>query len=64
MYSGTTLAVRRLMVDAALLVAEGGYAIGTNPNIVQTDIASYEGVVTKDLDWRDLVGQQTQTAAE
>jgi phthalate 4,5-dioxygenase oxygenase subunit len=55
---------RRLMVDAALLVAEGGSAIGTNPNIVQTDIASYEGVVTKDLDWRDLVGQQTQTAAE
>ncbi|MEP6017782.1 MAG: Rieske 2Fe-2S domain-containing protein [Paracoccaceae bacterium] len=55
---------RRLMVDAAQLVAEGGPAIGTNPDIVQTNIASYEGVVSKDVDWRDLVGANTQNAAE
>lgn len=55
---------RRLMVDAAQLVAEGGPAIGANPDIVQTNIASYEGVVSKDVDWRDLVGADTQTAAE
>ncbi|MEP2889995.1 Rieske 2Fe-2S domain-containing protein [Tateyamaria sp.] len=55
---------RRLMVDAAQLVAEGGPVIGANPDIVQTDIASYEGVVSKDVDWRDLVGATTKTAAE
>ncbi|MEO9684595.1 MAG: Rieske 2Fe-2S domain-containing protein [Tateyamaria sp.] len=55
---------RRLMVDAAQLVAEGGPVIGANPDIVQTDIASYEGVVSKDVDWRDLVGANTKTAAE
>jgi len=55
---------RRLMVDAAQLVAEGGPAIGANPEIVQTNIASYEGVVSKDVDWRDLVGANTKTAAE
>ncbi|MEP5004606.1 MAG: (2Fe-2S)-binding protein, partial [Paracoccaceae bacterium] len=55
---------RRLMVDAAQLVAEGGPAIGANPDIVQTNIASYEGVVSKDVDWRDLVGANTQNAAE
>lgn len=55
---------RRLMVDAAKLVEEGGPALGANPDIVQTDIASYEGVVPKEADWRDLVGKDAQVAAE
>ncbi len=55
---------RRLMVDAAQLVAEGGPAIGADPDIVQTNIASYEGVVLKETDWRDLVGNTMQDAAE
>lgn len=45
---------RRLMVDAASTVAAGGPAIGTDPAIRQADIASFEGVVPKEADWRDL----------
>lgn len=45
---------RRLMVDAANNVASGGLAIGTDPSVRQAAIASYEGVVPNDADWRDL----------
>lgn len=45
---------RRLMVDAAILAGAGGAIIGADPEIVQTKIASFEGVVSKELDWRDL----------
>lgn len=55
---------RRLMVDAGQLVDGGGPALGTDPEITQTSIASYEGVVSKDDDWRDLVGVDAQVAAE
>jgi len=54
---------RRLMVDAAVLASEGGPIIGTDPDIVQTQIASFEGVVSKELDWRDLVRDAAQQMA-
>jgi phthalate 4,5-dioxygenase oxygenase subunit len=46
---------RRLMVDAARKVAEGGQAIGTGPDrIPPVSIASWEGVYPKSVDWRTL----------
>ncbi|MEM9473761.1 MAG: Rieske 2Fe-2S domain-containing protein [Pseudomonadota bacterium] len=46
---------RRLMVDAAQRVAEGGPAIGTEePRVPHVHIASREGVYPKEQDWRDL----------
>ena len=48
---------RRLMVDAARKVAEGGKAIGTEaPRVPHARIASREGVYPKTTDWRTLVG--------
>jgi phthalate 4,5-dioxygenase oxygenase subunit len=46
---------RRIMVNAAKRVAEGGPAIGTTePRIPQVKLASYEGIVPKSVDWRTL----------
>ncbi|MDD9706275.1 MAG: Rieske 2Fe-2S domain-containing protein [Paracoccaceae bacterium] len=46
---------RRLMVDAAKRVAEGGPAIGADePRAVHAQIASREGIYPKDVDWRLL----------
>jgi len=46
---------RRMMVNAAKRVAEGGPAIGTTePRIPHVRLASYEGVVPKSTDWRTL----------
>ena len=46
---------RRMMVNAAKRVAEGGPAIGTTePRIPHVKLASYEGVVPKSTDWRTL----------
>jgi phthalate 4,5-dioxygenase oxygenase subunit len=46
---------RRLMVDAAARVAEGGPAIGTEePRVAHTQIASREGIYPKAQDWREL----------
>jgi phthalate 4,5-dioxygenase oxygenase subunit len=46
---------RRMMVNAAKRVAEGGPAIGTaEPRIPQVRLASYEGIVPKTTDWRTL----------
>lgn len=46
---------RRLMVAAAKRVAEGGPAIGTTePRIAHVSLASFEGLVPKDADWRTL----------
>ncbi|MFN6977281.1 MAG: Rieske 2Fe-2S domain-containing protein [Gemmobacter sp.] len=54
---------RRLMVDAARRVAEGGPALGTTePRPRHVDIASREGVFPKTVDWRRLAG--TAEAAE
>jgi len=54
---------RRLMVDAASNVAAGGQAIGTDPAIRQAAIASFQGVVPKESDWREIC-KQSALAAE
>jgi phthalate 4,5-dioxygenase oxygenase subunit len=43
---------RRMLLAAAKKFREGGPAIGTDEDIIYTDLASYEGVVPKSLDWR------------
>jgi phthalate 4,5-dioxygenase oxygenase subunit len=44
-----------MMVAAAKRVAEGGPAIGTTePRIPHVSLASFEGLVPKDIDWRTL----------
>src|SRR5688572_10284080 len=46
---------RRMMVNAAKRVAEGGPAIGTTePRIPHVKLASYEGIAPKSTDWRTL----------
>lgn len=46
---------RRLMIEAAKAVAEGAPALGTTaPRVPLKDIASFEGVVPKSVDWRTL----------
>jgi phthalate 4,5-dioxygenase oxygenase subunit len=56
---------RRLMVDAARKVAEGGRAIGTGAaRQPQAAIASREGLYPKEIDWRDLPQQARTAAAE
>ena len=46
---------RRLMVDAAKTMRDGGPALGTTtPHIPHAEIASFEGVVPKTADWRTL----------
>ena len=56
---------RRLMVDAARKVAEGGKAIGTEePRVPQATINSKEGVYPKTVDWRTLGSDGSVIAAE
>jgi phthalate 4,5-dioxygenase len=51
------VAFRRLMVEAARSVQNGGPAIGTTaPHIPHATISSYEGVVPKTTNWRSLGG--------
>ena len=46
---------RRLMVEAAREMSNGGPALGTTkPHIPHASISSYEGVVPKGTDWRRL----------
>jgi phthalate 4,5-dioxygenase oxygenase subunit len=46
---------RRIMVDAARRMQEGGPAIGLAfPRIPQVKLRSYEGIVPKSTDWRTL----------
>ena len=45
---------RKIMVDAAKIIAAGGVALGADPKIEQSAIASYQGVVPKEADWREL----------
>jgi phthalate 4,5-dioxygenase len=46
---------RRLMIEAARFVQAGGPALGTTePRIPQIAIASYQGIVPKTTDWREL----------
>jgi len=50
-------AFRRLMVEAARTVQNGGPAIGTTePHVPHASISSYEGVVPKTANWRSLGG--------
>lgn len=56
---------RRLMVDAARKVAEGGQAIGTgDARRSQAAIAAHEGVYPKEIDWRRLPSGVSDAAAE
>lgn len=56
---------RRLMVDAARKVADGGKAIGTDePRVAQSTIASREGVYPNEMDWRKLGEEEDVMAAE
>lgn len=56
---------RRLMVDAARKVAEGGKAIGTEePRMPQARIRSLEGIHPNTADWRDLADAAPSQAAE
>lgn len=55
---------RRLMVDAARAVEAGGAAIGSDPEIEPARIASFEGVIPKENDWRELVKPEARVAAE
>lgn len=56
---------RRLMVDAARKVTEGGKAIGTEePRKLQATIASREGVYPKEVDWRTIGNSGETMAAE
>lgn len=46
---------RRIMVEAAKQMRDGGPAIGTTqPRIPQARISSFEGIVPKSTDWRTL----------
>jgi phthalate 4,5-dioxygenase oxygenase subunit len=51
------VAFRRLMVEAARAMRDGGPAIGTGaPRIPHATISSFEGVVPKSTNWRSLGG--------
>jgi phthalate 4,5-dioxygenase oxygenase subunit len=51
------IAFRRLMVEAARAMRDGGPAIGTTePRVAHATISSYEGVVPKTTNWRTLGG--------
>ncbi len=50
-------AFRRLMVEAARTIRDGGSALGTGePHIAHASISSFEGVVPKTVNWRTLGG--------
>jgi phthalate 4,5-dioxygenase oxygenase subunit len=54
---------RRLMVDAAQAMRDGGTALGTTqPHIPHASIASFEGVVPKSANWRTLSGGKEELA--
>ena len=56
---------RRLMVDAARTMQAEGIALGaTKPHIPQASISSYEGVVPKGTEWRNLRYGSAATARE
>ena len=55
------VAFRRLMVEAARAMQNGGPAIGTtSPRVPHATISSYEGVVPKSVNWRTLGGGSEQ----
>ncbi|HEU5019622.1 MAG TPA: Rieske 2Fe-2S domain-containing protein [Pseudolabrys sp.] len=55
------VAFRRLMIEAARTVRDGGPVIGTaEPRIPHASIGAFEGVVPKATDWRSLCGGSLQ----
>ncbi len=56
---------RRIMVDAARKVRDGGPAIGTGPDAVpHVSLASFAGIVPKTTDWKTLGGAGAAQRAE
>ena len=56
---------RRLMIDAARQVQNGGAALGTTaPHIAHTRITSYQGIVPKSTDWRQLGAAEEELTAD
>ena len=45
---------RRQMVKAVKSVAVGGVAIGTEPRVTQSKLQSFEGIVPKNSEWRNI----------
>lgn len=55
---------RRLMVEAARAMRENGVALGADASrIPRTRIASWQGIVPKEVDWRTLGATQEELAA-
>jgi phthalate 4,5-dioxygenase oxygenase subunit len=55
---------RRLMVEAARAIRDGGPALGTTePRIAHAKIASFEGILAKTADWRTLEHAHAAAAA-
>jgi phthalate 4,5-dioxygenase oxygenase subunit len=55
---------RKLMIEAARAVQRGGPALGTvEPRVPYVDIASYQGIVPKTTDWRELGASSEEKAA-
>jgi phthalate 4,5-dioxygenase oxygenase subunit len=55
---------RRMMVAAAKRFQEGAPAIGTTaPHIPHVQLASFEGIVPKSVDWR-TVGEEQPVSAK
>jgi phthalate 4,5-dioxygenase oxygenase subunit len=53
---------RRLMVDAARRTKDGDAIIGTGSSAIpQSSIASFEGVIAKDVDWRELLDSNARS---
>lgn len=65
---GSDIAVvefRKLMVEAAQAVQQGGPAIGTEePRIPYPHIASYQGIVSKATNWKELGAAREELEAE
>lgn len=56
---------RRLMIEAARTVQQDGPAIGAaEPRIPYTGIASYQGIVPKSTNWRELGAAQEELAVK
>ena len=55
---------RRIMVDAARAVRDGGEAIGTGPSAVpHVALSSFAGIVPKTIDWKTLGGEAQPPSA-
>jgi phthalate 4,5-dioxygenase oxygenase subunit len=45
---------RRIMVEAARKMRDGGPAIGTNPRIPHSQLRSFEGILPKSANWQNI----------